>query len=58
MQDRKLVEELAFYVIFLMHRLAIAVGGESFLFTANSGTGKSTHQALARMPRRQRNNDK
>lgn len=45
---RNLVEELAFYDVFLMHGSAIAVDGKSFLFTAKSGTGKSTHTRLWR----------
>lgn len=45
---RKLVEELAFYDVFLMHGSAIAVDGKSILFTAKSGTGKSTHARLWR----------
>ena len=45
---RKLVEELAFYDVFLMHGSAIAVDGKSTLFTAKSGTGKSTHTRLWR----------
>lgn len=45
---RKLVEELAFYDVFLMHGSAIAVDEKSILFTAKSGTGKSTHTRLWR----------
>ena len=41
---RKLLEK----DIFLMHGSAIAVDGECYLFTAPSGTGKSTHTRLWR----------
>lgn len=40
---RKIVETLPEYDTFLFHGSAIAVDGEGFLFTAKSGTGKSTH---------------
>ncbi len=45
---RKIVEEMLQYDTFLLHGSAIAVGGEGFLFTATSGTGKSTHTRLWR----------
>lgn len=40
---RQLVEELFQYDILLFHASAVAVDGEGYLFTARSGTGKSTH---------------
>ena len=45
---RKLTELLVDENIFLMHGSAIAVDGEAYLFTAKSGTGKSTHTRLWR----------
>lgn len=45
---RKLVEAAAYHDIFLMHGSAIAVDGKAFIFTAKSGTGKSTHSRLWR----------
>jgi len=43
---RKLTEQLLHYGILLMHGSVVAVDGEGYLFTAKSGTGKSTHTAL------------
>lgn len=40
---RKLSEIMPSFGRFLMHGSAIAVDGEGYLFTAPSGTGKSTH---------------
>ena len=40
---RKICEALLQYNTFLMHGAAIAVGSQAFLFTAASGTGKTTH---------------
>ena len=40
---RKISAELLRYGTFLFHGSAIAVDGETYLFTAKSGTGKSTH---------------
>ena len=45
---RKIAESLPLYDTFLFHGSAVAAGGEGFLFTAASGTGKSTHTALWR----------
>ncbi len=45
---RKLAELLLAYDTLLFHGSAIAVDGEVYLFTAKSGTGKSTHTALWR----------
>jgi len=45
---RKLADELAFRDVFLFHGSAIAVDGKAVLFTAKSGTGKSTHTKLWR----------
>lgn len=45
---RKVAEAMPRYGLFLFHGSAIAVDGEAFIFTAPSGTGKSTHTALWR----------
>lgn len=45
---RKIAEKMPDYDTFLFHGSAIAVDGQAFLFTAKSGTGKSTHTALWR----------
>lgn len=45
---RKIVTRLVFYDILLVHGSAIAVDGNAYLFTAPSGTGKSTHTRLWR----------
>lgn len=46
---RKLCEKMtADYNGFIFHSSAIAVDGEAYLFTAPSGTGKSTHASLWR----------
>ncbi|MCQ2539525.1 MAG: hypothetical protein MJ114_03660 [Acetatifactor sp.] len=45
---RKLVVELLAYDTMLMHGSVIAVDGIGYLFTAKSGTGKSTHTRLWR----------
>ena len=45
---RKISEKLPFYDGFLFHSSAIAVDGQAYLFTAKSGTGKSTHTRLWR----------
>lgn len=45
---RKLAMSLMNHGILLMHGSAIAVDGEGYLFTALSGTGKSTHTRLWR----------
>lgn len=43
---RKLVDALSAKDILLVHGSAIAVDSEAYLFTAKSGTGKSTHTQL------------
>lgn len=45
---RKIAEELTEQGILLFHGSAIAVDGEAYIFTAKSGTGKSTHTGLWR----------
>lgn len=45
---RKISEAALAYDTFLFHCSAIAVDGEAYLFTAPSGTGKSTHTRLWR----------
>lgn len=45
---RKIAEKLVDYNIFLFHGSCLAVDGEAFIFTAKSGTGKSTHARLWR----------
>ncbi len=45
---RKIAEDLFNHDILLMHGSVIAVDGEAYLFTAKSGTGKSTHTRLWR----------
>ena len=40
---RKIVEVMVDHDIILMHGSVVAVDGEAYLFTAKSGTGKSTH---------------
>lgn len=46
--QRKLADELFAYDTLLMHGSVVAVDGEAYLFTAKSGTGKSTHTRLWR----------
>ena len=46
--QRAFAEFLFDYDILLFHGSAIAVDGEGYLFTAHSGTGKSTHTRLWR----------
>lgn len=46
--QRKLSEKLFEYDTLLFHGSAVAVGGAAYLFTAKSGTGKSTHARLWR----------
>ena len=46
--QRAFAEYLLAHDIILFHGSAIAVDGEGFLFTAHSGTGKSTHTRLWR----------
>ena len=41
--QRKLAETLLPFDILLLHGSAVAVNGEGYLFTADCGTGKSTH---------------
>lgn len=45
---RKMAEKLPQYDTLLFHGSCIAVDGVGYLFTAKSGTGKSTHTALWR----------
>ena len=45
---RKIAEALLEYDILLFHGSVIAVDGQAFIFTAKSGTGKSTHTRLWR----------
>lgn len=45
---RKIAEKMPVYETVLFHGSAIAVDGEGYLFTATSGTGKSTHTKLWR----------
>lgn len=45
---RKLLQKLINFDAFIFHCSAVEVDGEAFLFTAPSGTGKSTHARLWR----------
>ena len=45
---RKIAEKMPEYDTFLFHGSAVAVDGQTYLFTAKSGTGKSTHARLWR----------
>ena len=45
---RKIVEKMPFWDTLLLHGSAVAVDGQAYLFTARSGTGKSTHTRLWR----------
>ncbi len=45
---RKIAEIMPEYDTFLFHGSAIAVDGKAYIFTAKSGTGKSTHAMLWR----------
>ncbi len=45
---RKIAEKMPHFGAFLMHGSAIAVDGRGYIFTAASGTGKSTHARLWR----------
>jgi hypothetical protein len=45
---RKIAEQMVRYNTFLFHGSAVAVDGAAYLFTAKSGTGKSTHTRLWR----------
>lgn len=46
--QRKITEQLFAFDTLLFHGSVIAVDGEAYLFTAKSGTGKSTHTRLWR----------
>ena len=46
--QRKIAEKLFSYDTILFHGSVIAVDGQAYLFTAKSGTGKSTHTRLWR----------
>ena len=45
---RKIAEKIPEFDTFLFHGSAISVDGQAYLFTAKSGTGKSTHTKLWR----------
>ena len=45
---RQMAEQMCAYDIILLHGSCIALDGEGYLFTAPSGTGKSTHTRLWR----------
>ena len=45
---RKIANEMIYRNRILMHGSAIAINGKGYIFTALSGTGKSTHTALLR----------
>ena len=45
---RKIAEKLPYYGAFLMHGSCVAADGYGYIFSAKSGTGKSTHAALWR----------
>ena len=45
---RKMAEKMLEYDTILFHGSTVAVDGEAYIFTALSGTGKSTHAALWR----------
>ena len=45
---RKIAEKMPFYDTILFHGSCVAVDGTGYLFTARSGTGKSTHTRLWR----------
>ena len=45
---RKIAEKMPDYDTFLFHGSALAVDGKCYIFTAKSGTGKSTHAKLWR----------
>ena len=45
---RKLADYICLHNRILMHGSAIAINGKGYIFTALSGTGKSTHTALLR----------
>lgn len=46
--QRKIAEKMVEFDAFLMHGSALAVDGKGYIFTAPSGTGKSTHASLWR----------
>ena len=45
---RKIAERMPFFDTILFHGSCVAVDGQGYLFTAKSGTGKSTHTRLWR----------
>ena len=45
---RKIAEKMPFFNTILFHGSCVAVDGKGYLFTAKSGTGKSTHTRLWR----------
>lgn len=46
--QRQVAEQLLYFGVLLLHGSAIAVDGKGYLFTAKTGTGKSTHTRLWR----------
>ncbi len=46
---RKIAEQLPFFDAFLLHGSAVSVDDKGYIFTAKSGTGKSTHTNLYRV---------
>lgn len=46
---RKIAEELPFFDAFLLHGSAVSVDSKGYIFTAKSGTGKSTHTSFYRV---------
>ena len=45
---RRIAEKMPYHDVFLFHGSAVAVDGAAYIFTAKSGTGKSTHSRLWR----------
>ncbi len=45
---RRIAEKMPYYDTFLLHGSAVAADGQAYIFTARSGTGKSTHARLWR----------
>lgn len=52
--QRKIAEYLFDHDVLMLHGSLVAVDGEGYLFTARSGTGKSTHTRLWRQAFRER----
>lgn len=55
---RKIADHLPEHNCFLMHGAVISVQGDGYLFTAPSGTGKSTHVSLRHWGQTPLNTDK